>query len=75
VALGDPERAQVVYAPAPVVREAVLERYPAIATSLAPVFRSLDADRLRQLNARITVDGETARAVAKDYLASHGMPQ
>ncbi|HUC64998.1 MAG TPA: ABC transporter substrate-binding protein [Stellaceae bacterium] len=75
VALGDPERAQVVYAPAPVVREAVLERYPAIATSLAPVFRSLDEHRLRQLNARITVDGETARAVAKDYLASHGMPQ
>ncbi|HZB93886.1 MAG TPA: ABC transporter substrate-binding protein [Stellaceae bacterium] len=69
VALGDPAHAQVVYAPAPVVRAPILARYPAIAGSLAQVFRSLDEASLRRLNARITVDGETARQVAKDYLA------
>lgn len=73
VALADPKAAQLVYAPAPVVREAVLARYPEIAGSLAPVFRSLDATILRRLNARIAVDGEPARQVAADYLAAHGL--
>ncbi len=73
VALEDPKAAQLVYAPAPVVRAAVLERYPVIADSLAPVFRSLDATVLRRLNARITVNGEAARQVATEYLASHGL--
>jgi osmoprotectant transport system substrate-binding protein len=73
VVLRDTEGAQVVYAPAPVVRDSVLERYPVIAGSLATVFRSLDDARLRRLNARITVAGEPARHVASDYLAAQGL--
>jgi osmoprotectant transport system substrate-binding protein len=72
VVLSDPRRAQVIYAPAPVVRAAVLERYPAIRDSLAPVFGALDTASLRRLNARIAVDGEVARVVAADYLRSRG---
>jgi osmoprotectant transport system substrate-binding protein len=72
VALSDPKAAQVIYAPAPVVRAAILDRYPAIGSSLAPVFRSLDEAILRRLNARITVEGEAPRRVAADYLAEHG---
>ncbi|HXZ00202.1 MAG TPA: glycine betaine ABC transporter substrate-binding protein [Stellaceae bacterium] len=72
VALSDPRRAQIIYAPAPVVRAAVLERYPIIRDSLAPVFAALDTTSLRRLNARIAVDGEVASAVAADYLRSRG---
>jgi osmoprotectant transport system substrate-binding protein len=73
VALADNKGAEVVYAPAPVVRAAVLDRYPVIADSLAPVFRSLDDARLRRLNAEITVAGEPARRVASDYLSAQGL--
>jgi osmoprotectant transport system substrate-binding protein len=70
VALADDKAAQVVYAPAPVVREAVLQRYPQIAQLLDPVFASLTVDTLQRLNARIAVDGEDAARVAADYLRS-----
>jgi osmoprotectant transport system substrate-binding protein len=70
VALADDKGAQVVYAPAPVVREAVLERYPQIAQLLDPVFALLTVDTLQRLNAKIAVDGEDAGRVAADYLKS-----
>jgi osmoprotectant transport system substrate-binding protein len=68
VALCDDKGAQIVYAPAPVVREAVLNEYPQIAAALDPVFASLSLTTLQELNARIAVAGEEAGAVARDYL-------
>ena len=74
-ALCDDKGAQVVYAPAPVVREAVLEQHPEIAAALDPVFASLTLTTLQELNARIAVAGEDAGAVAADYLKSkHFLP-
>jgi len=74
-ALCDDKGAQVVYAPAPVVREPVLKAHPEIATALDPVFASLSLTTLQQLNARIAVGGEDAGAVATDYLKSkHFLP-
>lgn len=73
VAMEDPKGVQPVYAPAPLVREAVLKRYPAIATILAPIFKSLDGPTLQMLNARIQLDGEDARKTAGDYLRSKGL--
>ncbi|VTM57512.1 glycine betaine/choline ABC transporter membrane protein [Klebsiella pneumoniae] len=40
--LSDPQGVQPIYAPTPVVREAVLKAYPQIADWLQPVFASLD---------------------------------
>jgi osmoprotectant transport system substrate-binding protein len=74
-ALCDDKGAQIVYAPAPVVRQAVLERHPEIAAALDPVFASLSLTTLQGLNARIAVAGEDAGAVALDYLKSrHFLP-
>jgi osmoprotectant transport system substrate-binding protein len=70
-ALCDDKGAQIVYAPAPVVRETVLQKHPEIATALDPIFGSLSLTVLQQLNARIAVGGEDAGAVAADYLKSH----
>jgi len=83
--LCDDKGAQVVYAPAPVVREteveqhpeiaAMLDQHPEIATALDPVFESLSLETLQALNARIAVAGEDAGAVAADYLKSkHFLP-
>jgi osmoprotectant transport system substrate-binding protein len=70
VALEDDKAAQIVYAPAPVVREAVLRRYPQIPALLDPVFKSLTLATLQQLNAKIAVDGDDAGTVANAYLQS-----
>lgn len=72
VVMSDPRKAQVVYAPAPVVRGAVLDKYPQIKDALDPVFKSLDQAALRRLNAQIAVEGEPPREVARDYLKAQG---
>ncbi|HEX6840491.1 MAG TPA: glycine betaine ABC transporter substrate-binding protein, partial [Stellaceae bacterium] len=70
--MSDPKKAQAVYAPAPVVRGQVIDRYPQIRGALDPVFKSLDQATLRRLNAQIAVDGEAPRQVAHDYLKAKG---
>jgi osmoprotectant transport system substrate-binding protein len=70
--LSDDRGAEIVYAPAPVVRAVVLAAHPEIATRVDPVFATLTLGRLQQLNAQIAVDGIDARKVASDYLASVG---
>ncbi|ACL55072.1 glycine betaine ABC transporter substrate-binding protein [Methylobacterium nodulans] len=68
VVMADPKGAQIVYEPAPVFREPVLARHPAIAPALDRVFAGLDLPTLRRLNAAITVEGETPEAVARRHL-------
>jgi len=68
----DPKGVQPVYAPAPLVLEEVLKRHPAIATILAPIFKSLDRPTLQMLNARIQLEGQDPRKVASGYLQSKG---
>ncbi|WP_435954471.1 glycine betaine ABC transporter substrate-binding protein OsmF [Dryocola sp. BD626] len=70
--LSDPKGVQPIYAPAPVVREAVLKAYPQLDEWLKPVFSSLDEKTLQQLNASIAVEGVDAKKVAADYLKQKG---
>jgi osmoprotectant transport system substrate-binding protein len=70
--LTDPAKAQIVYAPAPVVRQSVLAAQPRIREILDPVFQSLDLATLRSLNARIVIDGDDAKTVARDHLTTKG---
>jgi osmoprotectant transport system substrate-binding protein len=75
IALCDDKGAQVVYAPTPVIRQAVLDAHPALGPALASVFTSLTLETLQQLNARIAVNGEQPEAVAMSYLKSkHFLP-
>jgi osmoprotectant transport system substrate-binding protein len=75
LALKDDKGAQIVYAPAPVVRQAVMQQYPQIATLFDPVFATLTLETLQKLNAEIAVDGLDAGAVAVSYLKSkHFLP-
>lgn len=72
VVLDDNRHVQPVYAPAPLIREAVLKAHPEIAGYLKPVFASLDLKTLQTLNGRIQVNGEPAAAVAASYLKAKG---
>jgi osmoprotectant transport system substrate-binding protein len=73
VILGDPKNVQPVYAPAPVLRAEVLARQPAIATLLAPVFKTLDGPTLQALNAKIALEGQDAGKVAAAHLKARGL--
>ncbi len=70
--LEDDKSVQPVYAPTPIVRREALDANPQIEDVLAPVFQSLDLETLQKLNARIQLGGESAQAVAQDYLKSQG---
>jgi osmoprotectant transport system substrate-binding protein len=72
VVLTDDKGVQPVYAPAPIIREAVLKANPSIPGLLAPVFATLDLVTLQSLNAKVQVEGMAARTVASDYLKSKG---
>jgi osmoprotectant transport system substrate-binding protein len=68
----DTAHAQIVFAPAPVVRAAVLAAYPAIAPALNPVFATLTTPVLRRLNGQIEVNGDQPAQVAEQYLKAVG---
>jgi osmoprotectant transport system substrate-binding protein len=70
--LEDDRHDQPVYAPVPVIREAVLKAHPQIAQIVKPLMDSFDRETLQQLNARVQVNGESDEAVAIDYLRSRG---
>jgi osmoprotectant transport system substrate-binding protein len=70
VVMRDTKGIQPVYQPAPVVRAAVLQAHPQIATALEPVFARLTLETLQTLNGKIAVDGLDAKQVAADWLAT-----
>ncbi len=71
--LEDDRHDQPVYAPVPTMRAAALREYPQIAGIVKPLMESLSRETLQRLNARVQVDGESAEAVAADYLHSQGL--
>jgi osmoprotectant transport system substrate-binding protein len=73
VILEDNRHDQPIYAPVPMIREAVLSANPQIRALLQPLMTSFDADTLRELNARVQINGESAQAVAADYLQRKGL--
>lgn len=72
VVMEDDKGVQPVYEPAPIIREAALTENPKIADVLKPIFEALDLATLQDLNARVQVGGEPAKAVAEDFLKSKG---
>lgn len=72
VVLEDDKGVQPVYQPAPIIREEVLKQHPEIETLLQPVFEKLDLQTLQELNGRVQVGGEPAKAVAEDFLTQNG---
>ncbi|HEX2146645.1 MAG TPA: ABC transporter substrate-binding protein [Pseudorhizobium sp.] len=72
VVLEDDKGVQPVYQPAPIIREQVLKEQPEIERLLKPVFEALSLETLQELNGRVQVGGEPAKAVAQDFLRQNG---
>lgn len=72
VVLEDDKHVQPVYQPAPIIREEVLKKNPKIEELLKPVFEKLDLTTLQELNGRVQLGGEPAKAVAEDFLKANG---
>ncbi len=73
VVLEDDKHDQPIYAPVPLIREAVLRDYPQIAALVKPLMESLDRETLQHLNERVQVDGESIESVASAYLEQKGL--
>jgi osmoprotectant transport system substrate-binding protein len=72
VILEDPLDAQPIYEPTPIVRGVIFDQYPELATILNPVFATLDTETLRELNAKVGLEGQLPADVARDYLMEKG---
>jgi osmoprotectant transport system substrate-binding protein len=72
VLLEDDGKDQPIYAPVPIMREAVLRAHPEIAGIVRPLMESFTRESLQALNARVQIDGESSEDVAEDYLRSKG---
>jgi osmoprotectant transport system substrate-binding protein len=73
--LEDDRHDQPIYAPVPIIREAVLTANPRISQLVKPLMESFTRESLQRLNARVQIDGESAQSVAEDYLRARGLLQ
>lgn len=73
IVLEDDKHDQPIYAPVPLIREAVLREHPQIAMLVKPLMESLDRETLQRLNERVQVDGEAIESVARTYLEQKGL--
>lgn len=61
------------YYAAPLVRGAVLQAHPEIATALQPLANLLNENTMQQLNYEVDIEKKTPEAVAKNFLISKGL--
>jgi len=73
VVMDDNRGAQIVYEAAPVVRQVILDRFPAMREPLDRAFATLTLTTLQALNAEIAVDGKPAAVVARAHLTKAGL--
>ncbi|MGO1469177.1 MAG: glycine betaine ABC transporter substrate-binding protein [Tissierella sp.] len=73
VVLKDPLSIPPVFEPSVVVRSEVLEEHPQIKDIIEDVFKTLDLEKLQDMNKKVIVDGLSPKDVAKEYLTEEGI--
>lgn len=73
VALEDDQGFFPVYNPAPMVREETVADNESMSEPLNELAESLSTETIRQLNQRVSIDGEDASEVARDHLTSNDL--
>ncbi|CRI55495.1 glycine betaine ABC transporter substrate-binding protein [Pseudomonas sp. CCOS 191] len=61
------------YTAAPVLRKAVLDAHPRLATLLEPLASQLDDQTMRKLNAQVDVEHQSPTVVATTFLREHSL--
>lgn len=62
-----------VYNPAPLVSQETLDENEAMAEPLNEIGPALSTDKIRELNQRVSIDGESAQAVAEEFLENENI--
>lgn len=70
--LKDPLSIPPVFEPSVVVRAEIIEEYPEIKDIVEDVFKSLDLEKLQDMNKKVIVDGLSPKDVAKEHLTEEG---
>ncbi|MGG7595781.1 glycine betaine ABC transporter substrate-binding protein [Pseudomonas sp. WC1] len=63
------------YTAAPVLRQAVLDAHPQLATLLKPLAEQLDDETMRQLNAKVDVEHQSPTVVAAAFLREYPLSE
>jgi len=71
--LDDDKKFFPVYNPAPVVNQDTLDSNPSMKAPLDAIGPKLSTEKIRSLNKRVSIGGEDAKAVAKDFLSNAGL--
>ncbi len=61
-----------IYNPALNVRQEMIEKYPQIKETFAPIAKKLDTQTLQKLNAQVDVEGQLPEEVAEQWLSDNG---
>jgi osmoprotectant transport system substrate-binding protein len=70
--LEDDEEFFIDYNAALTMRQETLEEHPQLAELFAPISEALTNEAITEMNAAVDVEGETAEAVAEEFLRSNG---
>jgi osmoprotectant transport system substrate-binding protein len=62
------------YNATPVVRKAILDQNPQLATQLNALSDALNNDTVLEMNKQVDIDGRSVPAVATDFLRTHKLP-
>ncbi|WP_225935472.1 glycine betaine ABC transporter substrate-binding protein [Halobaculum magnesiiphilum] len=73
VVLEDDEKFFPVYNPAPLVNQDALESNPAIKEPLNAIGSKISTDQIRNLNKQVSIGGEDAQKVAREFLKNEGL--
>lgn len=68
----DPEFVSPIYSPAAVCTEEFLEEYPEIQDIFTPVYEAIDETIIRDMNKRLSTDGENAADIVSEFLKENG---
>lgn len=68
----DPEYVSPIYSPSAVCTEDFLKEYPEIQEILTPMYEAIDEDTIRDMNKRLSTDGESAADIASGFLKEKG---
>lgn len=68
----DPEYVSPIYSPAAVCTKEFLDEYPEIQEILTPVYEAIDDTIIRDMNKRLSTDGENASDIVSQFLKENG---
>ena len=68
----DPEYVSPIYSPSAVCTEEFIEQYPEVEEIMTSMFEAIDEDIIRDMNKRLSTDGESAADIASEFLQENG---